>query len=218
MDEAHWRKMVEQWVSCQRVDNNARRAMTSLPPVAQEIVMTKGQVLGERVRSPSALLMKRIHDVYGGWVPLDADAIAEVNNEQSRSHRLFGGLPPRDSIILFVRGEGNRKGGRSEHFTIPDFRNFEKNLASIQRFVVEHSRVWRTQCLRNGRCEDIRRRRSRGGIFDETSLWKCLHRCPRAKLPLRPYSSWVRDFLVGRFPPLVQAAPILRRSQGRFLL
>ena len=110
--------------------------MMSLPPQSQEAVIAKGTVLTPGVRNSSALLMARIREVDGAWVSLSPVCTVEVINEHSRSDRLFGGLPPQDSIIVFVRGEGNRKGGRTEHFTIRDFANFEANMASIQHFVV----------------------------------------------------------------------------------
>lgn len=131
MDEEQWRSNVEEWTLCQNVDDNASRIMRSLPRPSQAAVMAQGHVTGPLVRNTSALLMKRIHHVHQAWVPYVVPAV----NERAYVERIV--VPPPKSIIVFVRGEANRHGGNREHSKMSDFGNFETNMESIQRFVVQ---------------------------------------------------------------------------------
>lgn len=120
------------WILAQNVDPNARSVFLGLPEQAQKAVVAMGDVNGEhfRARNPSAMLMSRIRQVHNAWVPLDDDTLAAKRTKIADDI-----IKP--TICISIRGECERKGGRGQHDSIAGLWEFEENMESIRKHVLQ---------------------------------------------------------------------------------
>jgi len=118
------------WCDQNGVDAGAKKVFLSLSLEDQDAIRKRGTV--RNCRNPSLVLMTRIREVAGpGYIP-------ETDHERLLTDDLIQQDAVRQQIVVVLRGEAFRIGGRGTHGTDLSTEDFEKNVRSIYEHLVHH--------------------------------------------------------------------------------
>ena len=126
---------LDEWATSQGVDHRSKLLFLSLPPDLREKVRDKGQL--HKAGNPSSLLMKRIREVYSGFIKMDALAQEAWLSHAGARFKSYQPQPTKPIIAVAVRGESHREGSCGVHAATVNIEDSANHLESYVQHLIE---------------------------------------------------------------------------------